>query len=366
MKILPTLLCLPILCASASCLASSLDGVWQGSLGSYPVTLCFQEQHDGESVGMYFYDKHKKLIRLTHKNGRYEEEGGSGFWQGLRRQGQQLEGEWRAKNGNTLRLKLQSVPALSKGEEDYPACASRAFHAKLEQALQVLKGEEKQIHGKRYRLWHARLPGTGEDLALSRIELLENGPGIMRINQTWSGEFLSSGQESALTECRRHALRAAAYEGSYTRRQEIIFWRAPYLTKKTGEDGDCGGAHPFNGIAYTVWNTESGQQVDPWQWFKGLESRDQKIRYSAVPPARLHKMVVSHFLKALGKDQQDCAELLREQKELLIWLSPNGFSFASSMPRVAQACDQETELSPAQVAEFLNERGKQVMHSLFK
>src|SRR6185437_13028121 len=39
-------------------------GVWQGTLGKYPVTACLQQDGGGEYFGAYYYEKRMRIIAL--------------------------------------------------------------------------------------------------------------------------------------------------------------------------------------------------------------------------------------------------------------------------------------------------------------
>lgn len=112
------------------------EGVWEGTIGSYPVVACFDERYDGDGQGSYYYLSQLKPIRLRSQapmqawtEGDGEGDTGSDAvpgWEIAKVTPDALFGMWRAGERN-LAIALTRIPADARDYDGH--CSSLAYFA---------------------------------------------------------------------------------------------------------------------------------------------------------------------------------------------------------------------------------------------
>jgi hypothetical protein len=168
-----------------------------------------------------------------------------------------MEGTWRnPKTGKSFPIRLTLVDGNSYQE---PACTRDSYNLPLEKPPKVEKGKIIQFSlGRSYR----KLRFTGEET----IELFGPDPALGRINSQ-----LRPSQSKEAIEMyfayRREALGRDGYLAVNEVNTAPVYWNSSFITIRfflwTASEGRRG---MFDD--YRTWNTQTGEEVDLWQWFR--------------------------------------------------------------------------------------------------
>lgn len=358
--------------------AGALNGVWHGTLGERRIAVCFDAPNrDG---AYYDLDQPQRIALRPQPDGTWQavttaalpddaapdvdcdgpcEEGpeNSGAWH-LESPVQTPEGESVITGqrsgpvngpGLPIRLTRQYLidgPGTATGPVR-PPCADLAFTAPFSKSLVVTLGEPRTFAGHRYR---TRTLSVADSLSISGIELLEPGPHAAAISRALRGLPASDAETAIeLYSC-----------GAYTEIQgEIEFWSGRWLgTAEVGEIS-CGGVHPNLVRTHRTWDLESGEEVDLGAWIAD-HARDRLLELvlkRALSGPELAAETAHTDWQGTG---EGCAATLIDGP--VPWASPylglNGMVFATALPHVVQACDQEVEIPYAEVLPFATAAGR--------
>ena len=149
----------------------------------------------------------------------------------------------------------------------------------------------------------------------------------------------------------------------FNQQRRIELRAGAWIVVAESSDLFCGGAHPSGGTVYQTWDLQRGKTVEPWTWI-----RDSKVKcdYSAdcgyAAPDKLNAIILAKATR--NKDGDECADAVNENRSYGLRPSNGGLVFTTAFAHVIQACDEDIELSFAEVAPFLTAQGKADLKSL--
>lgn len=360
-------------------------GVWIGTLGAQEILVCF-EQPENSSIpnrSGYFYLEHSKPITLRQTDDEQRvweeliENKVTGVWQIQKITERELDANWHAPNSEkVVAIHLQRFEDLSGSQGD---CLSESGvhnpnrNRKI-YASSVSQGSIQKISGKKYRI------SSIEGMNVSTLELLENIPGRQSINFRLQNQLRTDAHSYLL--CRNpnddddEAEKTNPLNNDSTATVSLAFWNERWISLEATNYGDCGGAHPYSNFLYSTWDTQNGQKVNLWKWFKRSRSEETDRKYDAyyfnyLAPRNLNSLIVKKALKARRAlngsntaEGDDCLADLRENTTYQLRLSKKGIVFAHDFSFVSQACNDRIELSFSDLIPYLSKEGREAVRYL--
>ncbi|TXR53719.1 hypothetical protein [Reinekea thalattae] len=238
----------------------TIEGVWQGTLGSKDIVACFNEV-SGYSWSSYYYLDYLTPIQLTTSDeepywSEYED---TGFWELGTPNNETLLGTWRhPTTSKTLPIKLNYID----GREDTEACSRDSFNQRLETYPKVEISELMTFSPERqYRelsfAGRATVQLTGPDPAIDKINQmlkLDKSEEVIQDYFDQRREFLgrfglpvTDSHDVGIEYWDEHVISIGHY-----------FWAAG-----TGRNG------MWNETK--TWSAKTGEEVDLWQWIGSNE-----------------------------------------------------------------------------------------------
>lgn len=364
-----------LLAGSASAAASvpAWAGVWHGSIGPYPVQVCFEHNDAGGDLGWYYYLRHRQFIGLSPEA---KARAGGGVW--LEDQAdkhvvtwtldgilpKRLTGTWAA-GGKTLPITLER--AGTPGVADRP-CTSDAFHAPRELPPKRVFSPA-TLDGIGYRSVRLEVP-NGDAITHQGFELLGTGAAVERVNRALNPKLPQTAAELAdFYSCSRSTLNVGG-PGEYDETTRPTLLTRSWLVAETTESGFCGGAHPFVGTQYRTWNLVTGAAVDPWTWFDSetvtLTRHPGEGKNPGYSEVKVGATLGRILEKKWSHDDADCADVMSADAHPTLMLRPGktGLLFTPVLPHVIYACTEDIEIPYAQIKRFLNAEGKAAVASI--
>lgn len=332
------------------------EGVWQGTLGTYPVRLCLSQRSETWSVGAYYYLSQLKTIGLDRQDdGTWVEKAGgsdavTGRWT-LRPSGNALSGEWK-QGAKSLPLALTRVAAdLSDG-----ACAAREF---LEPRIQPVKLREtpKALGKFAYRelAWDV---GKGfPEVSLTSLAYAPVQPGDKAINAALGLDPAKREGEADYVSCYQGSLGSLGTDGDFSFGYAPRAATSSFLTVTANAGGFCGGAHPYADYWWLTFDRQTGKKVDLGTWLTpAAVPRSDWFEDSALRPlSPAFKRIV---LRRLKFADSECRAVVSEAEYWNIGLDRTGLVFSPSLPHVAMACGDDAAVPFAELGPWLSAAGK--------
>jgi len=328
--------------------ASSVEGVWDGKVGSMPIRACFNQSEYGEGFGVYYYNAHLQLIQLRElkdSSGTYVE----GFpwdkdapqWRIGKVSDHELSGEWR-NGGKTLPFRLARTPWLRLAEDETP-CSSKLFYEPRLRGIRIAVGTAEPPDPRYHRLV-LEYPDQ-KDVGVETIELAGKTPAIRQINAQLRKPF--EGNPPEWHECELIA-GGGSSSGGWSESWEPKMFGRKWLSVTRYVETYCGGPHPDSWTSSHTYDLQSGREVDLSKWLN-----------KSVGEAAFRRLL----LDASGRgDDADCSEVVEQSIEgfaLDIELRRNGLAFTpNNLPHVVQACGDEAFISFAELRPYLSTEGK--------
>lgn len=312
-------------------------GLWQGSIGTRQVSVCFND----ERLGAYFDRNTMRLIALAADKARpgvWKEEGGA-LWNVLHVSSDTLSARW---SGIAFTLKRTG----SSG------CADPAFNAPREKLSAPQAGDLRTIDGRTWRPVAVKglfIP----EFEISTVELLDSTPGILAINAELR-RFLPA-TEAAVAEffsCMHGQLGTYPQDGQSSLMLEPTLWTAALVSVRSIRSWSCGGAHPDFDRAVFLWNARTGEAIDVARWFKDdIVGRAEPGKSHPVGKALVRTITA---LPIRG----DCREVIRASESFDIAPAHGGMIFTpSDVPRAVPACEDEILVPFDRLKPFLTPEG---------
>lgn len=336
-------------------------GVWEGTLGRYPVVACLDERYNGEGQGSYYYLSQLKAIPLESAmpQSQWAEGGDEGVagsqatpgWDIARITPSAISGTWRA-GKRSLPIALTRIP--DDGEDYDGPCASRAFFAaRLGPAS--FREEPRSLDGFDYTERTFEVLEHFEDLAISGFAFEEQQPGDRAI-AVWLDAQLPQGRfEDEFIECLAGGLMVHGYDGYYEKSIAPVFANDELMAVAVSNSTYCGGAHPNHWQTYASFDHQNGAELDPASWFdaSGLIARDYGL-FEMTPALRA--VVMRHWAQAESAED-DCAPSVSEHPWWNYQLRQEGMMFQPDLPHVATICEERVVVPWEEIGDFLSPAG---------
>jgi len=129
-------------------------------------------------------------------------------------------------------------------------------------------------------------------------------------------------------------------------------------------------SYPYSGYSYSTWSLTTGKELNLWTWIKSDKKADSSPEndrnyFNYEAPERLNSIITKKAIKQRlvfnpkeAKEENNCLDVIKNNREYDIRLSKNGFIFTQQFPHVVQACTDDVELSYGELEPFLNKTGK--------
>ena len=332
------------------------EGVWKGTLGTYPVRLCLSQRSETWSVGAYYYLSQLKTIGLEMQDdGSWVEKAGgsdtvTGRWT-LRPSGDALSGEWK-QGAKSLPLTLTRVAAdITDG-----ACGTREF---LEPRIQPAKlRETPEALGKfayRELKWDV---GKGfPDVWLTSLAYAPVQPGDRAINAALRLDPAKREGDADYVSCYQGSLGSLGNDGDFGFGYTPRATTSAFLTVTVNAEGFCGGAHPYADYWWQTFDRKTGRKVDLATWLTPAASpRAEGFEDAAIRP--LSPAFKRLLLRRLRFEEAECRTVVSDAEYWNIGLDRTGLVFSPSLPHVAQACGEDVAVPFAELAPWLSATGK--------
>ena len=345
-----------------------VTGVWEGTLGTSEVMVCFEESKGFGDNGVYYDRKHLKPIPL------WQIEKGSGVWYYL---GGSEPEAWKitSQDGNTLtadwsRGEESAVIRLNridwgKGEARAPRpCSSREFSAPRT-FTPVIKSERAVEAGFAYRkLTWVRPEHFVDSDRMTQIVTFELDPvevGDAAINRELRSRLPDGSLDDYFMQCTMRRLSRDGFNGIVRSVYELEFANRRFLTVSMDDGGLCGGPHPDYWWKLQIFDRQTGRKIDPESsWFTEagfFESDDGRRR---IRPA-LRKIVMKNY-SAL--QEGECREEAETAEFWRIGLIEAGLGFNPASSSGRAPCRDVVVVGWDELQPFLSAEGREVQASI--
>jgi hypothetical protein len=340
-----------------------LVGVWQGTLGSHPVTVCFNAEND---FGSYYYHRYLLPIHLeVNQNGEVDENNKQASWQLHLNEAGALIGTWQKTDSDTpLPIVLRSITIAKKDNNDEffeDTCGTNEFNNALEQPLVVKKSTVKYFENKPYRILSIHQGNNGSEA----IELLGNKPYLKKANK-----LLTTLDGSEIFDCRRQALQGRGIDADWNYGiNEVLFWTKRWFTYSSGYNVFCADLHFNWWNESTTIDFNTGQIAHLEKWFKLPKKDWQSDSPNYLPlerDSKLHRLILSYSEGYKDKDPEGCAESLHWETSYSLSLAKKGVLFTTSLGHAMAACNESVLVPYQKLMPFLTKLGKQEILALLK
>lgn len=163
-----------------------LAGVWHGTIGQYPITVCFNPPRDtGMQCGNYYYHRYLSTIPLTiyGPNPECHEPYQEGKWFFDSVTTDKAYGRWsNSKSKRPLPIYLTKVKSDSKG--DTLPCGCDSFHAEIE--IHPLVNKTRKIFSGKY---YNQLFLKCDYMEVKTLQIPGSKPGIDAVNRIFKRVF---------------------------------------------------------------------------------------------------------------------------------------------------------------------------------
>ena len=339
------LLGLVLINTSLSALAAdpAWAGVWRGTIGKAPVSMCF----NSDGGGSYYYFARDIQLSLAHKeSGDWEEylpnaEEPSGTL-AMRLNGNFLRGYWHSPSSN--RKAALNLHRVAFNPEDEP-CYSSAFHQTRLTLQKIRVSAPKKFAGNSFRSLIAR--------SVTGIEIVDP------LNQSTTKINLLLRQ--SFDKNRLHLFQCIGNTqgmptGEWNTNQTIQVWSNHWLVVTDIGDYWCGDAHPDNLYSATIYDLDKGQKLDIRRWFKPKFWNPEF--HSIRVDSKLGKLV----LKTLDPVEENAPFITQYS----IWPSKKGMIFYPLVAHVMQASAEEILIPYPKLKPYLNAAGLKAVNELMQ
>ncbi len=328
---------------------ADLAGVWKGTLGKSPITVCFNAQPD--QGASYYYQRFLTPIQLTQsKAGEpWIEADKTGIWRLEAPQGDTLTGAWsKSQDGQPIPLSLERIGTPSNTD----GCASDAYNAPIEAVPPAAKIEKKTFNDHAYQV---KTQG-----AQVTLKLEGDGPAIAKVNKDLARLAISPEGQKDFYQERRNSLGNSGGSSTSEILVEPTYWSSQWITVRFyrwtagyGSNGISWGRH--------TWNLQSGESVDPWSWLGGRYEWDDPYSGNINLPAKFGAWMVKQPKGAEDQvDTEGCSAPSYNDSDLTF--DTQGIKLSTRA--TGDGCDVELSFTWEQLQPVLTAQGKAALPSL--
>ncbi len=340
------------------------EGVYEGTVGRYPVTACFQSWGHGGSSGAYYYHSQLKPIRLTgpddpavwpelwiesREGERWDEKSGP-RWSLAAMDGATVRGTWRD-GGRTLPIAMKRAEA-NVSEEDLP-CSSPAFLARRAVPATFDRADA-ALGGFAFTKLFYQPPPHFADVTVEGFTFAPVYPGDGAIARELEAALPRGAVDDDFLQCIGGALGSMGADGFWEQMIAPAYVDQAFMAVTFSLGTFCGGAHPNFGSNQRVFDRESGGEVDLATWLSDSAWEDVQYEYKPLGSA-LRELAMQHWP---AESDGECREAAREQSYWLFGISEAGFTLTPDFPHVMTACEETATVPWAQMEPYLSGQGK--------
>ena len=361
---LPALLAVPALAQDEP--KPAYYGVWKGTIGTYPVMACVDQDGNGKARGAYYYMSRLTPIGLAgREDGKgwdeqvdYEPSGAR--WNAIAVKGDTLSGTW-AEGKKTLPVKLARQLYQTKDEYDGP-CMGDAFLTPRLAGGSVSVTDVSEA-GLSYRKL-TYVPGKqfGDNVAIETFALKSEAPGDKAINAALAKDVDDHTFRAEFLQCLGFEVANNGTDGYYglTSTPDLISRR--WVNVADSYENSCGGAHPNAWYSFRTFDRQSGAQVNLFRWFtdKAVEhvAGDQPQYDSDTLLAPLRELALKHTPDDAEGADEECPDATRGTEFWYLGLAKEGLQMTPSLPHVIQACAATYVVPWKELDPYLSKEGK--------
>jgi len=343
----------PLLLLSLMTLSSfahaDLAGVWKGTLGKSPITVCFNAPpFEGAS---YYYQRFLTPIQLTQsKTGEpWVEAGNTGIWRLDAPQGDVLTGAWnKSQDSQPAPLHLERIGTSSNDRD----CTSDTYNDPIDAVPPAAKIEKKSFQDHPYQV---KTQG-----AQVTLKLEGDDPAIAKINKDLARLAISPEGQKDFYQERRNSLGNSGGVFTSELLVEPTYWSSQWITVRFyrwtagyGINGNSWGRH--------TWNLKTGESVDPWSWLGGRYEWHDPYYGNIKLPAKFGAWMVK---QPKGAEDQVEAEGCHAPSYSDSDLTFDAQGIKLSTRATGDGCDVELSFSWDQLQPILTAQGKAALPSL--
>lgn len=347
-------------------LSPDMVGVWTGTIGTLPVSVCIGPQRKFGPVAGYYYHKTMRSIPLDlQDDGSWVEhgEGGTketGKWQLAPSGAGRLGGTW---SNGTRELPIVLSKATASPDDEFGPCGSTAYlAARIRPAMLTRKLTRLGPFGYTALSWDVG-PGFA-DVSLESFEFPATRPGDAAINAALRLEPDKPDGKGEYLSCLQGSLALGASEGEFSLGYEPIHASLAFIGVKVTNAGFCGGAHPFWGYGYQTWDRQRGKEVRLAEWFTPQAFTRETFSGSADTYYKATPTLVRFLMQRMRFEDSECRSVVQQTEFWDVGLTQTGMIFTPSLPHVATPCLDDARVPFAQITPFLNARGKAALKRL--
>ncbi|MFN4113870.1 MAG: hypothetical protein ACK4GD_08015 [Sphingomonadaceae bacterium] len=335
-------------------------GVYEGTIGRYPVTVCLQSWGDGSAIGAYYYHSQLKPIRLSGSgdSSRWIEAREGESWgaqsgprwtlQGLG--SDEVTGTWR---DGRRRLPISLKGVLDGGADHDLPCSSAAFMARRVVPAAFDRTED-GVAGFAFTRLAYKPPAHFSDIAITGFTFAPSRPGDAPIVQALAAALPRGVVEDEFVQCVAGSLGSLGIDGSWEQSIAPAFVDDSFLAVETAVGAFCGGAHPNFWSFQTVYDRSSGEEVKLASWLGAAAWGESE--YDLTPVSQeLRELALKHWPE---DSDAECRDAAREQDFWRFGLSADGFNLTPDFPHVLTACEETATVPWPEIEPYLSDEGK--------
>lgn len=341
-------------------------GVFEGSIGRYPIIACFDARYDGDGFGSYYYLSQMKPIPLAANEAKnrwsegsaytYDVDDGAPFWNVRMDKSGNFVGTWR----NEKRTYPIRLTRIATGAKDYEgACGTDSF-LKPRLGTPQFTQTAASLGGFEYTKLNFQSPAHFPEVRITGFRFQPSQPGDAAINQKLGLMLPAGSPQDDYVQCMAGNLIWRGIDGDYEMDASPRFANDQLLSVETQNGSYCGGAHPNYWQEYFLYDRQSGEHIDAATWFNdtALAASEYGSQLMQEP---LRTAIVARWLESLSDDiDPDCKDLLTDHEYWQFQMLAGGISFQPNLPHVATACEDRILLSWDEVAPFLSGIGRDI------
>ncbi len=333
-------------------------GVWQGTIGKYPIIACLDTSwREGFGRGTYYYLSQLKPIPLRmeeqapawHEMTEDWKEGARIDWSTVSEGN--LTGNW---SDGKKSLPISLKPMVWQDEKTpYLPCEAPTFMAPRLKGGEVVL-EAGDTDGIAFIEHEYRNPDH-LDVTVQGFELMGDQPGDAKINAAVATYRPSGTIKDDWVECLSGGLAMHGRDGYFDRTVRPDLLTDEYVSVWIAGSVYCGGAHPSHFSNHRLFDRQSGAEIELENWFdtRGFVANE----YGSITiTAALRNVVLS--LGSQDEDEADCVDIARDADWWDLALTRDGIVFKPELPHVVTACEDPIAVSWSTLDPWLSETGR--------
>lgn len=337
-------------------------GVFEGTIGRYPVIACFDARYDDDGFGSYYYLSQLKPIPLAANDAKDRWSEGSVYNDNLA-EGAPVWTIRTGKTGNvtgTWRGGKRSYPIkltrIAQGAEEYEAaCGKDSFLGPRIGTPEFIRTPA-SLGGFDYTVLNYKTPPHFSLLSISGFTFAASQPGDGPIIAKLGAMLPTGSTQDEYAQCMAGNLLWRGEDGDFEMAASPRFANSQLLSVETTNSVYCGGAHPNFWQDYFLYDRQSGEAIDPAGLFNdsGLKLSEYGSKLMQAP---LRDVIVAQWP---DDTDPECKDAVQDQEYWSIQVLEGGISFQPDFPHVLTACEEQLFLTWDQTSPFLSDEGRKI------